>query len=226
MPWTEDPDADQNATDAARSFVRSLDAMSTVAREIERGASRRAASLGADGAERLRFKGEDNVKNLSAVKNLVRMGKAAQYGARYLKFGDRVSLARVLPGVTLHVLGPPSLEQSDAIRTMKSRNANEYWHMCARQLDEADRAAEPLFPELAGEPPVHARWVAERAREAESELAYGIVTALDDQMNNTSLILLFEAAAESCYSPAMPNGKTGPTRSTSRRDIMSGSRRF
>ena len=74
------------------------------------------------------FIGEDNVKNLSAVRNLIAMGEAPAHGARYVKFGDEVDLSDILPGVTLHVLGPPDLEQSEAIRTMRSKDADEYWH--------------------------------------------------------------------------------------------------
>jgi beta-lactamase superfamily II metal-dependent hydrolase len=202
QPWTEDPKAAANATDSTKAFVKALDGMHSVAAEVARFGERNARRLRTVDGERLRFVGEDNVKNPGAVKNLIKMSKAPAK-AKYLKFGDRVPVGTLLPGVTLHVLGPPSLEQSDAIRTMSRTNADEYWHMRGAQAAMAigRRGGARLFPRLATEPPVYARWVAEKAREAQAELNYAIVTALDDQMNNTSLILVFEAGGKKLLFP-------------------------
>lgn len=203
QPWTEDPDAAQDATRATmHGFLSSLDAMSSVAAAAHRFSASR-AGLSAETRRSLAFVGEDNVKNPSAVRNLIAMGQNAEHEARYLKFDDEVDLSDILPGVTLHVLGPPDLKQSDAIRTQRAKHADEFWHLRGATAETSHRgdAPNPLFPDLVEELPVYARWVAERASDVEGELLHSIVTALDRQMNNTSLILLFEAGGKKLLFP-------------------------
>lgn len=143
------------------------------------------------------------MKNLSAVRNLIAMGEAAEHGARYLRFGDEIDLSDILPGVKIHVLGPPDVTQSDAIKTMRSKDAEEYWHLRSAMASAAAAGgADPLFPDVAAtELPVYARWVSARAEEAQAEMLYSIVTTLDRQMNNTSLILLLEAGGKNFLFP-------------------------
>ena len=49
--------------------------------------------------------------------------------------------------------------------------------------------------------PLNARWIAYRLKEASSDQALGLVRALDKQMNNTSLILLFETKTKKLLFP-------------------------
>jgi hypothetical protein len=163
-------------------------------------------------ADRLRFIGEDNVKNASAVKNLMTM--AGDPGRNlYLFHGCDVALDEILPNVKIHVLGPPTLHQAKSIRKY-AKSSSEYWlraqQMVALGADgaAASRQKSMLFPNLAREDtfrktklPTEMRWVAERIDAAEAEQMLGIVTALDDVMNNTSLILLFEAGTKKLLFP-------------------------
>jgi hypothetical protein len=102
----------------------------------------------------------------------------------------------LLPGVTVHVLGPPTLDQSEDIRTMRSRDADEFWQLQAATEPLAARQGEGRFGDDAStcEPPLEARWFCRHVAQARSDGLLRIVRALDAQMNNTSLILLFEVA--------------------------------
>lgn len=226
QPWTEAPDAPEKWTgpegrDPARAFaarVQSLNEMHAVAEAVVARLDRK------DGfdrhwpmASRLRFIGEDNVKNLSAVKNLMTMaGERDEDKANYLYvFHDcDLDLEAVLPGVKVHVLGPPTLGQTDKIKRQASENADQFWlrasAMMALDADGATAAANGsmLFPGLGrndtfrkSKLPAEMRWVAERIDTAEAEQMLGIVTQLDKAMNNTSVILLFEAGSKKLLFP-------------------------
>ena len=77
--------------------------------------------------EQLAFLGDDNLSNRSAVENLMTMGKRNFY----IHFGTKSGLEQVLPGVKVHVLGPPNLKQSNEIRKERPKDAAEYWHFQA-----------------------------------------------------------------------------------------------
>jgi hypothetical protein len=120
QPWTEDPRAAKNAkratTDSARSpkgFVASLGAMHAVADAVLTLTKRPPAWMGVQLTKELRFLGMDNIKNRSAIENLIAMGKARGAKAAWVRHGSNSGLGRLLPGVKVHVLGPPSLEQSE-----------------------------------------------------------------------------------------------------------------
>ena len=223
QPWTESPDAPENWTgpanaDPAKAFAaraQSLENMHAVAQAV-------VARLDRTGgfapnwplAPRLRFIGEDNIKNVSAVKNLMSMAGARKTNYLYVFHGSRLNLRTILPGIKVNVLGPPTLGQTDSIKKMASKNADEFWlrapGMLAFDPDGDAAAAEDsmLFPGLGPRDcfrktrlPTEMRWVAERIDAAEAEQMLGIVTALDNVMNNTSVILLFEAGTKKLLFP-------------------------
>ena len=206
QPWTEHPDLPRNATGhmAARGpnggghkFAQALMGMQRFSAEVVRFAqSKEGKRLSAAAREQLSFIGEDNLSNLSAVRNLMKMGKNTK--AEYLHFGAKTKLSRLLPGVKVHVLGPPTVDQHDNVRNQNPRNKDEYWHLAARALG---RAAIPLgkkrlFPAAetlpGGKLPAYSRWLAYRVKLAQEEELLSLVRAMDDELNNTSLILLFE----------------------------------
>ena len=82
--------------------------MHTVSAAVLAETENRRLSFGKARSEQLKFLEEDNLKNLPAVKNLMRMGGSHTY----LHFGSKSGLERVLPRVKTHVLGPPNLKQS------------------------------------------------------------------------------------------------------------------
>src|ERR1051325_2512819 len=133
QPWTEDPAAKDPkpapkgkgakakglAIDAQSTFaaltgahIAALQNMNQVAEgvlaEVEHlTATKFKQALGEEVAEQIKFLGEDNkLPNKSAVENLARMAKN-----RYVSFGEKLNLEKLLPGVKVSVLGAPTLVQ-------------------------------------------------------------------------------------------------------------------
>jgi hypothetical protein len=154
---------------------------------------------GSQTLKQLGFLGQNNLKNLSAVKNLINMGKKGQ--AHYVNAG--MTLNSLLSGVKITVLGPPTLKQTEAIRTQRSKDPDEFWQFrsfWASQSLTADAMASPSKPALrqsvagplkTAHPP-NMRWFIEQSRKAYADQTLEIVRDLDSVMNNTSVILLFE----------------------------------
>jgi hypothetical protein len=208
QPWTEDPDLAIDATGPQATLqgpkgaagltrpqkqTRALGLMQQVAGHALREVAR-SAFLAEAGAGQLGFIGDDNLPNLSAVQNLKDMGPN-----RYVSFGDDCGLAGLLPGVKAHVLGPPTVDQSSAIKQEKSRDPHEFWQLAADTLSATPAAAPsaaPLFADFVAataEPfPVESRWLIYQARAIRGQQLLGLVRNLDDAMNNTSVILLLE----------------------------------
>lgn len=203
QPWTEDPQAAKNAreasstarvrsavpstTAATRAYVASLDHMHDVAASavtMARGLRR----ISPAAAQQLDYLGRDNIANRSAVENLMTMGRNI-----YVKSGDTLPVAELLPGVKVHVLGPPTLKQSGAIAKQRARDAEEFWHLQALANRVVTENGGELFPEYASAAiPIEARWFRYHMRKLRADALLSIVRSLDDQMNNTSVILLFE----------------------------------
>ena len=236
QPWTEAPDAPKDwegpeGEDKQMSFamrrqsLADMDGIARLARDtVDQGLLRVPKAV----ADQLHFIGEDNIANKSAVKNLATMGEPS-----YVFHGCDPGLAKVLPGIGVTVLGPPTLRQTETITTQKSKDKDEFWHLAPLQFahavgaapvvdddedgdDEQAGVAQPakdrptkwkseLFPDakvrLATKLPAESRWVAERVDQANGEMMLGIVRALDQQMNNTSVILLFEAGSKKLLFP-------------------------
>ena len=129
QPWTEDPKARTAATAATASiytkgkadttkltahFLASLQDMHEVA-----GVALQLSSNPNVGGEetraQLQFLGDDNLSNVSAVENLMAMGKRAR--AYYVHAGMRLS---ILPGVRTTVLGPPTCGAPSASTAWRS----------------------------------------------------------------------------------------------------------
>jgi len=206
QPWTEDPDISKNATGpavAARAHVNSLSAMNVFADALT-------ANLDAlvdttldktrDAVQELTFLGSDNITNRSAVENLMAM--APKPRRKYLHLGSKLSVGAVLPGVKIRVLGPPTLEQNPDIKKY-ANSSDEYWKLQA--LAATPRAVKGglgrLFRDGQGRAPLSARWFAKRLKMMRADSLLEIVRTLDDVMNNTSLILLFEVGGKRLLFP-------------------------
>lgn len=220
QPWTENPDA---ALDAPRApydsrvgeFRLRLEDMSTFAAAVVDLAGRPPAWMPARLQAQLQFIGETNVKNVSAVENLIAMGRRKGALAEWGYHGFATSLGgQQLPGVRVHVLGPPTLDQSAAIRSMRDKDPKEFWHFAALSpfapaaagLEAAARASRDarVAPSQRSTTPVlppSARWFRDRLERLTGDQLLELVTALDDQMNNTSLILLFEVCGKRLLFP-------------------------
>lgn len=215
QPWTEAPDASidglslgvaDNAT-AMRTQLRSLQAMHAVSSQLVSmldSESLRRVPLAI--RQQLDFVGRDNLKNASAVENLINIGEKGS--AVYAYHGSNAGLDALLPGVTTHVLGPPTLAQTQTIRKQRARHPDEFWNMALLGMQQDAELGEEtgrLFPNhpiaRRSRLPRETRWIAERIDEARGTQLLSLVRALDSQMNNTSLILLFEAGGKSFLFP-------------------------
>ena len=215
QPWTENPDAEPRADSAPllakkqkvedkKLFVASLNAMNSFAEAALNYAVRwRGTRSKPTTLEKL---AANNTKNPEAVRNLRTMGKRQP---RFLQYGSPSGLenARLLPGVKVRVLGPPVLREHNIRKYAK--DSEEYW-LSSKYWGLQERACilsggAKLFPREPRyekkERPVHTRWFTERADAALNNNALGIVTVLDDFLNNTSLILLFEVRGKKLLFP-------------------------
>ena len=219
LPWTEDPDAEPDATIPTRnlskdqSFARSLMGMQAFAGAVERQISAMRKTLKARhqpsirGASQLHFLGENNLANRAAVENLLTMGRRKP---RFLSFGKNAGLGHLLRGVDVDVLGPPTAKESEAILKQRHKDPDEFWHLQADfwglHGDTAEAAVsddeELLYADMSSRlPPVHARWLASRMDHLNVQQTLQIVRILDKALNNTSLILLFRAGKKNLLFP-------------------------
>jgi len=214
QPWTEDPKARADATRATadslrsrKSFVAGLSAMNAVAQSVVDMTERRPAWMSTVLTKELRFLGLDNIKNQSAVRNLIEMGRARDSKAIFARHGTRIALGSLLPGVKVQVLGPPDLQQSEKIRKQRSVDPDQFWHLLAgpaARTNGSPLAAglpAPDAPRQHAQIPPEARWFRDRLQKMRGQQLLEIVRSLDDQMNNTSLILLFEVGGKKLLFP-------------------------
>jgi hypothetical protein len=205
QPWTEDPRAKPGATAPttalrdAKGFVGALAAMHEVARfSLQEAAALRAPRTV---KEQIAFLGDDNLANLDAIKTLMDMKGDHVYAF----YGSKSGLEKVLPGVKVHVLGPPTLKQSHAIEQQRAEDHDEFWHLQAMASRRSAATGRPLFPRAARVTgsvlPVETRWFLPRIEAVRGDQLLEIVRILDKQMNNTSVILLFEVGGKKLLFP-------------------------
>jgi hypothetical protein len=224
QPWTEDPNLDDDKVKLSTAAgapaetgkalnagqVQSLLNMNKVAdsafKEAEHLSDDRfAVPLPNTVANQLNFLAVDNgIPNRSAVANLAAMGKESHY----ISYGTDLSfLNQILPNVKITVMGPPTLEQDDKIKKEKSSDKNEFWMLYATTSKSAGEfidEEEDLFPGadvFEHFTPSHARWFVRKLRGLRGEQLLQIVRILDEAMNNTSLILFFEAGNKKLLFP-------------------------
>lgn len=196
-PWTEEPglpaDADRPAIAAGRAaaigpdsarFARSLaeaqDAVDLLAARPGLHAGLKAAA-------------EEQLKNADAIELLDELSANGQ--GRYLFAGADPDTAKVLPGLAITVLGPPTIEQDP--RAAKQREEDPQYWMLALRASLHEAAAEATSDGLGAEPSVRVgpgpvRWLIDRLSRQKIHSVTRLVRKLDDALNNTSLILLME----------------------------------
>jgi beta-lactamase superfamily II metal-dependent hydrolase len=152
---------------------------------------------------RLGFIGQDNVKNLSALENLAAMSTRRKH--EYLCYGAKTALGSVLPGVKVHVLGPPTAEQYGFAEELW-RSRKGFWQMQALNAERAaGKRPKPLFPGARtiplGRMPRESRWFVRRLRGARAKQLLELMLIMDEALNNTSVILLFEVGKKKLLFP-------------------------
>ncbi len=99
------------------------------------------------------------------------------------------------------MLGPPDLTQTERIRKQRAEDRDQFWHFVEGRVPAA-RAGARQAPARGGQPvPAEARWFRGSFARVPGQQLLEIVRALDDQMNNTSLILLFEVGGKKLLFP-------------------------
>jgi hypothetical protein len=219
--WTEDPDAKTDALTATETpvgissgtklksqYLGALEDMHSIAASIAHLTRTGVIQAGVERQNQLTFLGENNLKNLSAVKNLMTMGRAGK--AWYVNAG--MKLNGLLPGVRITVLGPPTLEQTQTIRKERARDPNEFWQFRSFWASQGMAASaktttagtnffanHKALPRGSRSP--NTRWFIERSRRIHAEQALELVRDLDSVMNNTSVILLLEVGERKLLFP-------------------------
>jgi len=148
----------------------------------------------------LSFLGMTNIANRSAIDNLIAMGAREGANAEWGHHGFKTSLGNLL-GIKVHVLGPPTLQQTDSIRRMRSRDPDQFWHLVANAPIARALTLKPGARAPRGPMPASARWFRDRLERLTGSQLLEIVRTLDDQLNNTSLILLFEVCGKKLLFP-------------------------
>lgn len=198
QPWTESPALGPSSTGPVKSAERAhalrLGHMQLAGQLAEREllALDLPSAVAAFARADIR-KAHNNVANAAAVASLRTMAKKC----RYLRAGDPVSLGWA--GVDVHVLGPPSLREAPGLNRY-AKESDQYWPLFSASAPRAPGSRGHSRPfadahQVGGDDvPVADRWFLRRLERARFEQLRAIVHVLDEAINNTSLILLFEIA--------------------------------
>jgi hypothetical protein len=219
QPWTEDPSADRNFKGPASisstgkkgftypnlTYLSSLSNMNNFALSLVGGEIQRLQRLrSVKGSQELAFVGMDNLSNESAVKNLIQMGKKAKLKPDYLYYGAPTKLEQVLPGVKVRVLGPPTITQHAKVQKETSTSPefwmlqSNFWLGQSRMLSVGKGARRVT---RRADIPLSARWFVGRCDDARTSQLLSLVRIIDDAMNNTSVILLFQVGSKKFLFP-------------------------
>ena len=212
------------AGDARKNFASMLNDMHSVAAAIETEAEK----LG-DGQlftkpisqklkERIVFAADDNkIKNRAAVENLDAMANLPGSKGHYVHYGyEEIDWDTVLPGVKVRFLGPPRLEDSNEILSA-TNTSSEFWSLQAMNkyfwgmqaatggtTGNARNDQQPLFGRehiMTTPRPPNVRWIIRQLRSVRANQLLELVKFVDSSLNNTSVIMLFEAGGEKLLFP-------------------------
>ena len=207
-PWTEHPEIEETAEGPAflghgsHAFAQGLTKAQAFADNVTAAIHDGARGYRGD----LRALAFEQVHNKKAIDRLDALAKATTTRGEYLFAGQPSGLDDLLPGVTTTVLGPPTVEDWPQVAGSREED-EEYWMLQSRLLDSVLEATdgparEALLAErLAAVEPGPMRWLVERLHDHQTHSLLRIVRTLDDALNNTSLILLFETGTRRLLFP-------------------------
>jgi beta-lactamase superfamily II metal-dependent hydrolase len=204
QPWTEHPDVHSGDTEAPSVFGAGAAARARSLADAQKFAAHVAE---AKPRRDLTFIAELAIKNKGAVKRLLSMGEEHSY----VYAGSGSGLEEILQGVTVSVLGPPTVEQSADVKHQAEWNPDEMWKLqaavsgAATQNSPAVRGASALFPRATTTSVSHAtspvKWFTRKLDQTNLMNVQRIVEDLDSWLNNTSVILLFEFDGQALLFP-------------------------
>jgi hypothetical protein len=197
-PWTDDPAAADDATgpalagESSHRFALGLAQAQTFANALSE-------AVLADGRRRseLHELALMQLANQAAHDRLEKWAKAGQ--AAYVFYGSDSQIDEFVPGITVRVLGPPTVEQWPEVTGQKENDPNEYWLSQNRLLSGAlaagglERTAERVLANGSPIDPGPIRWLVEKMRDQHAASLLRIVRTVDDALNNTSVVLLIDA---------------------------------
>lgn len=197
FPWTEDPDDDE-----ARELLQEM-ASFAAALEAERTALGPALAADDEGRELLDHVLANTLalSNEKAMNTLQRGFKGGVRGAHrhYLQRSSELVESELLPGVSVHVLGPS--RDLDVIRDMNPPSAESFIRAGAGAIlagGDPDVLPFPPVPPLAGEPSDAVKALLQRLSQASALMG---AVALEQAVNNTSLMLVFEIGQAVLFFP-------------------------
>jgi len=199
-PWTEDPALPRDATaplgagdgdgDARSRFGMRLAAGQQLAAQIEslvKGA-RTDSTRG-----KLAQAASDQLPNARAIRFLDEL--AERTAGEYLHAGQSTQLEQVVPGITVRVLGPPTIEEAPDIVKQRATDPDEFWMLQLKAIEvlTPDRLDTRVPKRPEGVPPGPVAWLVDRLARQQIGALMRLVRTVDDALNNTSLILLIDA---------------------------------
>ena len=205
-PWTDDPTEPADATTPGAVFRQHLahaDAIATAVAQASIDDQRFAPLLPAV---------ELQLSNQQALSMLDTL--AAKRSVAYVSAGSDAGIVAHIPGISVEVLGPPTIDQWPSITQARADDPNEFWIVPPSLGVEA--APDGLPHQSAGgavraapiDPRRHpdrvqgqARWLVERLRKRNLGEVEGIVTSVDAALNNTSVILLVKVGERTILLP-------------------------
>lgn len=190
--WTENPRAPRGAESA--KFVSGLREARGFAEELLTAVRDAPETMVGRNLKRL---AEDQVSNPRAVAQLEKWAKAGN--AAYVHYGQPSKIEDVVPGIKVRVLGPPTVEQYRKIKSQRAEDPDEFWMLYKRLIADVATpvAGNNLRRSRGAGTPGPTRWLTDRMDRQRSNSLLRIVRILDEFLNNTSLILLFEIPSAS-----------------------------
>ena len=134
-PWPDHPDAGDDdkapvgVRQADREFVRRLQGAHTFAAVAKAEFDRERADV----PKALHRLADIGLANQEAIDNLDKWADRAQRRC-YVTAGDAVDLDRLIPGASMNILGPPTLNQAPNLNSQRANDEDEYWFRRAAAL--------------------------------------------------------------------------------------------
>jgi beta-lactamase superfamily II metal-dependent hydrolase len=204
QPWTEHPKAKEKALKPPTVFtgavrhLKSPSAAQEFANYLVNYSDKILAAAGSRTLSQITRLASLDIQNKEAILLLDKICKKHAY----VYAGSKSGLEQLLPGVRVSVLGPPTLAQTEAIRTQTQWDEGEFWKLFNRLAARSGsnlataRGKSVLFPRAQADPvaksPSYVKWLLKKLDSVQLLNVQRIVRELDTALNNTSVILLFE----------------------------------
>ncbi|MDH4223053.1 MAG: MBL fold metallo-hydrolase [candidate division Zixibacteria bacterium] len=213
QPWTEHPEAKEEDLKPPTVFtgavrhLKSPSAAQEFANYLVNYSDKILAAAGSRTLSQITRLASLDIENKEAILQLNKMCKKHAY----VYNGSKSGLEKLLPGVRVSVLGPPTLAQTETIRSQTQRHKEEFWELFNRLAAKSEsnlataKGKSELFPRAQADPvaksPSYVKWLIRKLDSAQLQNVQRIVRELDKALNNTSIILLFEIGDKALLFP-------------------------